>query len=43
MRKFFEWWQKETKSIQDYSHSLIVLLSQVERLNPGAVTEKTLA
>jgi len=44
MRKFFERGQNEKESIQDYSHSLMVLLSQVERwverLNPDAVTEK---
>ena len=40
MTKFFEQRQKEKESIQDYSHSLMVLLSRVERLNPGAVTEK---
>jgi len=40
MRKFFEWWQKEEEPIQDYSHSPMVLLSRVERLNPDAVTDK---
>ena len=40
MRKCFERRQKEKESIQDYSHSLMVLLSRVERLNPGAVAEK---
>ena len=40
MRKFFERRQKEKESIQDYSHSLMVLLSRVERLNPGAVADK---
>lgn len=40
MRKFFERRQKEKESIQDYSHSLMVLLSRVERLNPDAVADK---
>jgi len=40
MRRFFERQQNEKESIQDYSHSLMVLLSWVERLNPDAVTEK---
>ena len=40
MRKFFERRQKEKESIQDYSNALMVLLSWVERLNPGAVTDK---
>ena len=40
MRKFSEWRQKEKESKQDYSHSLMVLLSRVERLNPGAVTDR---
>ena len=40
MRKFFERRQKEKESIQDYSLSLMVLLSRVERLNPDAVIEK---
>ena len=40
MRKFFKWWQKERESIQDYSHSLMVLLSWVECLNPDTVTNR---
>ena len=39
-RKFFERRKKEKGSIQYYSHSLMVLLSQVERLNLCAVTDK---
>ena len=39
-RKFFERRKKEKESIQYYSHSLMVLLSQVERLNLCAVTDK---
>ena len=40
MRKFFDRRQKGKESLQDYSHGLMVLLSRVERLNPGAVTDK---
>lgn len=39
-RKFFERRKKEKESIQYYSHSLMVLLSRVERLNLCAVTDK---
>ena len=40
MRKFFERRERERESVQHYSHSLMVLLSRVENLNPGAVTDK---
>lgn len=40
MRKFFERRQRERETIQEYSHSLMVLLSRVERLNAAAVTDK---
>lgn len=38
--KFFKRRQKENESIQGYSHLLMVLLSRVERLNLGPVTDK---
>ena len=40
LRKFFERWQKERESIQDFSHALMLLLSWVERLSSEGVNDK---
>lgn len=40
LRKFFERRQKDRESITDFSHSLMVLLARVERLNPEAVPNR---
>lgn len=40
MRKFFGRRQQEREPIQDFAHSLMILLSRVERLDSAAVPEK---
>ena len=40
MQTFYERRQKERETIQEYSHALMVLLSRVERLAPGCVSDR---
>ena len=40
MQKFYERRQKERETIQEYSHALMVLLSRIERLAPGCVSDR---
>ena len=40
LRRFFEWKQPDQESVRDFSHALMLLLTHVEHLDAGAVTDK---
>ena len=40
LRKFFERRQRDRESVRDFAHSLMALLSRVQRLDPAAVADK---